>query len=662
MMNRDPIAEIERARAALLCLDAGSNRDTWVKHAMAAKAAGVDFEDFHHWSAGAGNYRSEADCRSVWNSITPGPVTESSLFHAARDAGWSDGAEAPAKRPQSHQHRRPQPEAPKPPPHDPRALWDVFEPATADQEYIERKRGLPDGLRVYRGPLKISGMACDGALVLPIRTLAGDVVSLQFIPPEGKKLFLPGCKLAPDACLTIGGPVREGHPIYIAEGIGQAWSAHQATRAPAVCCFGVGRMAGVAKALREHYPAARLVVVADAGKENQAEAIAKSVSGRWVGMPAGSPPNFDLNDLHQAKGLDAARELLERVKEIPQRFQLLTAAELAKRPPARWRVRGVLPLEGIAAIFGPSGSGKSFLVLDLLAAVASGAAWFGCRTKAAPVLYVALEGEAGIAQRVQAYQAKHGKVDAGFHFLLQSLDIRSATDRDDLVTAVQATGWSGGVLCLDTLNRAAPGMDENDSKDMGEAIAAAKAIHAAVGGVVLVVHHTGKDAARGMRGHSSLIAALDAAIEVSRDVDRREWKIAKSKDGSDGEAHQFRLDVVTIGKDEDDGEPITSCVVVPDEDVGERVRRVKLPSGGNQRLVWDGLQELFKAAGECRPAGVPKELPEGRPVLLLDDAIGKVRTRLAVESDRRTERARQAVTGLVNRGLLVLREGWLWVA
>ena len=97
-----------------------------------------------------------------------------------------------------------------------------------------------------------------------------------------------------------------------------------------------------------------------------------------------------------------------------------------------------------------------------------------------------LEGEAGISQRVQAYQARRGWIDAGFRFLLQSLDIRNATDRDDLVHAVQATGWSGGVLCLDTLNRAAPGMDENDSKDMGEAIAAAKAIQAALGGLVLL--------------------------------------------------------------------------------------------------------------------------------------------------------------------------------
>ena len=661
MSARDPIGELERARSALWSLDAGTDRETWVKISMSAKANGLAFDDFHNWSATAGNYRNEAECRSVWQSIKEGGIGAASLFHAARADGWTDGDEPPARRPQSHQERPKQPEVSKPPPHDPRAVWDACEPAPINQEYIERKRGLPDGLRVYHGPLKIAGQACAGSLVLPCSTLAGDLVSLQFIPPEGKKLFLPGCKLPPDACLIVGGPVREGHPIYITEGIGQAWSAHQATRSPAAVAFGVGRMAGVAKALHERYPAARLVLVSDAGKESQCAAIAASASGAWVEMPAGSPPNFDLNDLHQAEGLGAVRALLEGVKEAPQRFQLLTPADLASRPPARWRVRGVLPLEGIAAIFGPSGSGKSFLVLDLLAAVASGADWFGCRTKAAPVLYIALEGEAGIAQRVQAYQVKHGRLSAGFRFLLQSLDIRNATDRADLVGAVQAAGWTGGVLCLDTLNRAAPGMDENDSKSMGEAIDAAKAIQAAIGGVVLLVHHTGKDSTKGMRGHSSLHAALDAAVEVARTDDRREWKVAKSKDGEDGAAPPFRLDVVLLGEAED-GEPGTGCVVVREESAGDAVRRVKLPSGGNQRIVWDGLQEMFKAAGECRPDGVPEELPTGRPVLPIDDAITKVRSRLAVESDRQTERARQAITGLVTRGLLVLREGWIWVA
>lgn len=223
---RDPIAEIERARSALWHLDAGTDRETWVKHAMGAKAAGLDFDDFHNWSATAGNYRNEAECRSVWQSIKDGAVTAASLFGAARDAGWTDDGEAPAKRPQSQQGQSKEREQPKAPLHDARALWDACTPATADQEYIARKLGLADGLRVYDGPLTIAGMACDGALVLPVRTLAGDLVDLQFVilktnvlPGKSDKMLLPGVQVSrwPDACLIIGGPIGASEIVYLAE-------------------------------------------------------------------------------------------------------------------------------------------------------------------------------------------------------------------------------------------------------------------------------------------------------------------------------------------------------------------------------------------------------------------------------------------------------------
>jgi hypothetical protein len=321
-------------------------------------------------------------------------------------------------RPQSHQEKRQQPEPSKPALHDPRVIWSACKLAPIEQEYIDRKRGLPDGLREYDGPLVIAGQACAGSLVLPCSTLAGELATLQFITRQGKKLFLPGCKLPPDACLIVGGPLKPDGVVYIVEGGGQAWSAHQATRQPAVVCFGVGRMASVAKALRQRHEAARLVVVPDVGKEDQAAAIAKDVHGAWVELPPELGKNGDLNDLHQRDGLTAVAALLERTKEHSQRFRLLTPADLAALPAVRWRVRGVLPLEGIAAVFGPSGSGKSFLVLSLLASVSSGAEWFGCRVVRAPVLYVALEGEAGISQRVKAYQVKNGRVADGFRFLL----------------------------------------------------------------------------------------------------------------------------------------------------------------------------------------------------------------------------------------------------
>ncbi|MCQ1550281.1 MAG: AAA family ATPase [Candidatus Accumulibacter phosphatis] len=656
-MMRDDFTEIERARSALWHLDAGTDRDTWRKNAMAAKAAGLDFDDFHSWSQSAGNYKNEADCRAVWQSIKPGGITEASLFHAARAAGWTDNEERPAVRPSSHQERPPRPEQPKAPLHNPNALWDACVPATAEHPYIIKKLGLTDGLRVYHGQLTIAGQSCDGALVLPVRTLDGELASLQFIMPDGKKLFLSGCKLPHDGCLIVGGSIRPEGDVHVVEGVGQAWSAHQATRQPAVVAFGVGRMAGVARALHERCPAVRLVLVADAGKESQCAAIAKSISGSWVEMPAGSPSNFDLNDFHQAEGLDAVRRLLEGTKEHSQRFRLMTPADLASLPPVRWSVRGGLPAEGCAAVFGPSGSGKTFLAMDMLAAISSGADWFGCRVARAPVIYIALEGEAGIAQRVKAYQAKHGQLSPDFRFVLQSIDIRDQADRADLVNAVKSAGCTGGVLCLDTLNRAAPGMDENDSKSMGEAISAIKAIQAELGGLILLVHHTGKDSTKGLRGHSSLHAALDAAIEVTRTDDRREWRIAKAKDGEDGEAHPFQLDVVQIGEDED-GDPVTSCVVVPEESIDDALRRTLPPKTGNQRIIWDAIQAVLKASTSYGQAGAPPT----RPCVRLEDAVDKTRGRLVCDQKRQTERTQNAISGLVTKGLLEHREGWLWLA
>lgn len=658
-MMRDQFTETERARSALWSLDPGADRDTWVRHLMGAKAAGLDFDEAHNWSAGASNYKNEAECRSVWNSIKDGGVTAASLFRAALAGGWTDGTAPRTERQQSPQAERKEPEPSKRPLHDPVTLWSDCKPAAALHEYIARKLGLPHGLRVYHGPLTIAGQSCDGALVLPCYSLDCALVSLQFIPPgEGaKKVFLPSCKLPPDGCLIVGGPVRDDRPVYICEGIGQAWSAHQGTTAPAVCCFGVGRMAQVAKALRERHKATALVLVADAGKESQMAAIARDIRGAWVEMPEGSASNYDLNDYHKANGLEAVRILLEQTKEQQQRFKLLTPADLEKLPPVQWRVKGVLPTEGIGAEYGPSGSGKSFLTLDKLAAVAAGREWFGCRVTQCPVLYVALEGEAGISQRMQAWQVRNGPMPEAFRFMLQALDIRKPDDRADLVHAVKAAGWQSGILALDTLNRAAPGMDENDSKSMGEVIGAAKAIQAALGGLVLLVHHTGKDATKGLRGHSSLHAALDAAVEVSRDGDRREWRMNKSKDGEDGEAHPFRLEVVEVGTDED-GEPITSCVVVPEENTGETVRRVLPPKSGNQRVIWDALQSVLKCSPHYGKAGAAPT----RPCVALDEAIEKTRTRLVCDIKRQTERTQAALTGLINRGLLEHREGWLWVA
>lgn len=337
------------------------------------------------------------------------------------------------------------------------------------------------------------------------------------------------------------------------------------------------------------------------------------------------------------------------------RYRLQTADELANLPPLRWRVRGTLPESGLAAVYGPSGSGKSFLVLDMAAAIAEGRDWFGARTTACPVVYIALEGEHGISQRVQALRTWHGTTCDGFHFLTQPVSLLEQGDTAALVEVIRTAGADAGMVIIDTLNRAAPGADENSSVDMGRIIESAKRLQIALGGLVLLVHHSGKNVALGLRGHSSLHAALDAAIEVSRDGDRRAWKVAKSKDGRDGDEHLFRLETVTLGTD-DEGYTLDSCVVTEEMAPAEATRR-KEPKGGNQRVVLNALREMLQASHTCGQAGAP----EFRPCVELESAVIKCGAQLACEEKRRAERTRNAITSLVTSGAVVLRDGWIWL-
>ena len=629
---------------------------------MAAKAAGLSFDDFHDWSASAGNYSGKRDCLVAWESFkADGPVRANTLFGMARNQGWKD----PKKRQQAANEIQASDVAgfQKVSTRSVKQIqsvtdiWARCEPATALHEYIMRKQGNSAGLRVYptnAPPLVIRGKNVTGHLVVPCYDLAGNVQTLQFIPGRGEKLNLPGASFGKG--YFVVGDTAELRRMHIVEGIGQAWSVWQATGEPAAVCFGASRMATVAAALRNQYPTARLVVLPDRGKEAQAESIAHAINGEWCELPTDKPNNYDANDLIQEEGVDALAALVTYTKRPPMRFKLLTGTELANAPPMGWMVRGVLPRDGLAALYGPSGSGKSFLVLDMATSIAGGAyRWFGRRVTQCPVTYCALEGEAGMGKRVAAWSRHHKKpVSDALRFITQPFDLLNGSDVVELAKAVQGAGGVGGLVILDTLNRAAPGADENSSVDMGRIISAAKQLQSLTGGLILLVHHTGKDATKGLRGHSSLYAALDGAIEVSKTDSRREWSITKSKDDETGIVHAFKLEVVTVGHDEE-SESITSCVAVADESY-ETVKRVKLPQGGNQRLILDALRPLFLRG----QTGIPGA-PLTRPCVKLEAAVSTGAASLTCSTDKRTSRSREAITGLVARGVMGCNEGWVWL-
>jgi hypothetical protein len=302
---------------------------------------------------------------------------------------------------------------------------------------------------------------------------------------------------------------------------------------------------------------------------------------------------------------DALEEVALRhlqAKEHRKRFQPLTAAELMVRPAPDYRIKGVLPAQGLAVIYGASASGKSFLATAFAASIADGEPIFDCQTLRTPVLYVGLEGEAGYRGRVAAWQRHNGRqMSDDIRFLLQPFRLTEASDVADLADLCPR----GCAIFVDTLNRAAPALDENSSKDMGVVIDRAKQLQAATDGLIVLIAHTGKDPTKGLRGHSSLFAAIDAAILVTRDGEARRWKIDKAKDGKDGAEFGFRLHVVELGTDAD-GDTVTSCVVVSDPTA---VGREAKPLNGNRQLAFTTLHEAAASNGRLAADGTFKGVP-----------------------------------------------------
>lgn len=263
-------------------------------------------------------------------------------------------------------------------------------------------------------------------------------------------------------------------------------------------------------------------------------------------------------------------------------FRLLIDGDLDSLPRLRWLVKPIVPDAGIGAIYGDSGTFKSFLTLDLLAHVSNGREWFGNRTKAAPTVYVPFEGQGGIPNRVKAWRLAQtmernpdllmalvpdADVRSNVAVVMEPLNLQEAVDRDRLVTTLTESGWAGGVLCIDTLAHASNGIEENSSA-MGEMIGIFRDLQHRLGGVILLVHHSGKDQSRGMRGWSGLHAAMDFVIECQKegegDTREAQFRLSKVKDGTTGTVFKFRMQMVPLGCDED-GDPITSLVVCPKE-------------------------------------------------------------------------------------------------
>lgn len=315
-----------------------------------------------------------------------------------------------------------------------------------------------------------------------------------------------------------------------------------------------------------------------------------------------------------------------------------------------------------SVIFGNPKAGKTFLALDLAFHVAAGWDWRGHRVRGrGHVLYLAGEGGRGIERRIAAIQhaAPELAKAASEHFFLLpvGVDFCGEGDARHLIEAIEGREWR--LIVIDTLARAMGAGDENTAKDMGAFIRNVDHLREQTGAHAMMIHHSGKDIARGARGSNSLDAAVDTVIKIVSDEGIRTAETVLQREMEAGATFTYTLRGVEIGRDQD-GDPVTSAVIEAADPPEEAPDRKGL--GKNQRIALEALQQWAADHGRPCPSGTGWPEPGSRQIVERDGFLGFLAGKMTNdEAKDRRKSAETAVKGLIGRGLVQTNQGHLWI-
>jgi len=218
-------------------------------------------------------------------------------------------------------------------------------------------------------------------------------------------------------------------------------------------------------------------------------------------------------------------------------------------------------------VHGPSGGGKTFVVLDWCLRMASGMAeWCGQKVKPGRIVYLAGEGHHGLRGRIAAWKHRHQAGSLSMWLSRDGCDLNTAEGYLKVVEQVRALGYSPEVIVVDTLHRFLSG-DENSAQDAKTMLDACNRLMSEFGCSVVLVHHTGvsDEAQHRARGSSAWRGALDIEISIVPGKEGVPMQIVqrKSKDAELAETIHVELQQVAIPgwRDEDD-QQVTSAVIV----------------------------------------------------------------------------------------------------
>lgn len=257
-------------------------------------------------------------------------------------------------------------------------------------------------------------------------------------------------------------------------------------------------------------------------------------------------------------------------------WRLRPGQHLQTLPPVRYLIDEVLPQNDLITLYGDSGTGKSFLALDLALTVA----------QVAPVVYVMAEALETYQTRTRAWCQHHQRDLGQFFFVDSAVDLSNPTEIGTLVSTIETVlPTQPALIVIDTLAPCFGDLDENSTRDMNTITRHLHRLRQAFGCSVLAVHHTGRSG-RHERGSVVLRGQCAVMLEVTNNDGLITLRCDKQRHGTPFGPRHFRLVTVDLAAPGEVGLPIRSAVLLP----ASRVDLRDAPLSERQLQVLDAFR------------------------------------------------------------------------
>lgn len=429
--------------------------------------------------------------------------------------------------------------------------------------YIKKKGVQAFGIRYGKNEQNYD------SIIIPVKNIIGEIRSLQFISCSQNKTyksFLTGGQKKGN--LFQIADINNGEKIYVTEGYSTGASVYEADSQPVVVAFDIGNIPNIIPVLIEKYPDSEIIIAADRNEKGEVEVKIKELE-KFYPCKVISPYFLkeedrdengelfsDFNDLHASKGIEEVQYQLKQSQKS-QVFKPYSLNDLLRMKEKDWLIEHVIGKKDIGMLYGPPGSGKTFLIIDMIIALCLGIIWANKFRviRSMNVAYFAGEGLSGLKSRFEA-AVKFHKVELPlpnftfFNSMPQMFGDQSENEEHikRFVDEWKFNEKQGKVepldiIIIDTLHTATIGADENSAKDMGKALQFCRYVANKLGCAVLLIHHTNKGDT-GERGSSALRGAMDVMIEIRKPnvgASVTSMGCSKLKDGEVWEKQNFKL-------------------------------------------------------------------------------------------------------------------------